>query len=118
MASRRRTEPEPKQTRRRPATTPEGQENQLVSLAYDAVEKRIRDGNASAQELVHFLKLGSTRERLEQERLQRENLLLAAKVEAMASASRIEELYKGAIDAMRSYSGQPPLEMVEDEYDD
>lgn len=91
---------------RRPATTPEGRENQLISLAADLAEKQLVSGNASAQVITHFLKLGSTREKLEQERLHRENLLLSAKVEQIASSKRIEELYATALNAMRAYSGR------------
>ncbi len=116
MASRRVNKPEPAKSRRRPATTPEGQENQLVSLAVQNAERQLAAGTASTQVIVHFLKLGSTRERLEQERLAQENELLKAKVEAMASAKRVEELYRSALDAMRSYSGQEPLPSS-DEYD-
>lgn len=96
----------PGRRRRRPAMSPEGRENQLVSLAYDTAEKQLVEGTASAQVITHFLKLASTREKLEQEKLQRENLLLAAKVDHLASAKKIEELYKAALDAMRSYAGQ------------
>lgn len=96
---------------RRPATTPEGRENQLISLAADLAEKQLREGTASSQVITHFLKLGSTREAVEQEKLQRENLLLAAKVDTIQSQQRIESMYEEALRAMRSYSGQ------EDEYD-
>ena len=104
----------------RPAMTPEGRESQLVSLAVDLAETQMRDGSASAQVISHYLKLGSTRERLEQERLSRENQLLEAKVEALASAKNVEELYSKALSAMRSYSGQEPLELEEgyEDYDD
>lgn len=101
---------------RRHATTPEGRENQLISLASDLAEKQLSSGMASAQVITHFLKLGSTREKLEQERLQRENLLLSAKVDQLASSKRIEELYETALNAMRSYAGQE--ELVYDDYDD
>lgn len=67
-------------------------------------------GTASAQVITHFLKLASTRERLEQERLTRENTLLTAKVEALASAQRVEELYANALKAMRIYSGNPEID--------
>jgi hypothetical protein len=117
MASRRRTEPDPKTSRRKPATTPEGRENQLVALATDLAEKQLREGTASAQVISHYLKLGSTREQLEQERLANENELLRVKVDTMASAKRVEELYRAALDAMRSYSGQEPLER-DDDYSD
>lgn len=99
---------------RRPATTAEGRENQLISLAVDLAEKQLVEGTASSQVVTHFLKLASTREKLEQERLQRENLLLSAKVDQIASGSRIEELYEDAIKAMRSYSGQEEFDY--DEY--
>lgn len=102
---------------RRPATTPEGREGQLVSLASDLAEKQLTDGSASSQVITHFLKLGSTREKLEQERLQRENLLLSAKVDQLASAKRIEELYETALNAMRQYAGRSD-ENIFDEDDD
>ena len=92
--------------RRPPALTEEGRENQLVSLAVDLAEQQLADGTATAQVITHYLKLGSTREKLEQERLQNENELLRSKVEHMASARRIEELYAEALNAMRTYSGQ------------
>lgn len=97
----------------RPATTLEGRENQLISLAVDLAERQLANGTASAQVISHYVKLGSTRERLEQERLSRENELLTAKVENMASTKRIEELYQAALNAMRTYNGQDPVD-----YDD
>lgn len=90
----------------RPATTLEGRENQLVSLAADLAEKMLIDGTASSQVITHFLKLGSTREKLEQQKIQQENLLLSAKIDALASGKRIEELYDEAIKAMRTYAGR------------
>lgn len=102
---------------RRPATTPDGRENQLISLAHDLAEQRMRDGTASAQEVTHFLKLGSSRERLEQERLRHENELTKVKIENMEAQTRIEELYVNAIASMRAYSGAPPEE-VEEDYED
>lgn len=91
---------------RRPATTEEGRENQLVTLAIDLVEKQLLDGTASSQVITHYLKLGSTREKKEQERLDRENQLLLAKVEAIESGKRVEELYADALQAMKSYRGE------------
>jgi hypothetical protein len=93
---------------RRPATTIGGRENQLVGMAVDLAEKQLREGTAAAQVITHYLKLGSTRELLEQQRLANENQLLQAKVEALASSKRVEELYQNALDAMRRYSGQDP----------
>lgn len=101
--------------RRRPATTEEGRENQLVSLAVDLVEKQLIDGTASSQVITHYLKLGSTRERLEQERLTRENQLLVSKVEAMESGKKVEELYAEALSAMRSYAGQEEIQTYDED---
>ena len=92
MAARRRSS-EASKTRRKPATTPEGRENEMVSAAIDLAEKQIRQGTASSQVITHFLKLGSTRERLEQQRLEHENELTRVKIEALESQKRVEELY-------------------------
>lgn len=89
------------------ATTPEARENQLIARAVDLAEQQLSDGTASAQVITHFLKLGSSREKLEQERLQNENILLRAKKEQMDSQARIEEMYGAALNAMRAYAGQP-----------
>lgn len=91
--------------RKRPARTPEERNNQLIALAYDLVEQRLLDGSATAQETTHFLKLGSSKNRLEEEKLKKENELLRAKTEAIESNKRIEELYSQAIEAMRRYNG-------------
>lgn len=100
--------------RRPPATSFEGRENQMVSLAVDLAERQLREGTASAQVISHYLKLGSTRERLEQERLNQENELLKARVDAMASAKRVEELYMQALNAMRSYAGLEDMETIDE----
>lgn len=117
MVSRRTTDSEPQPSGRKPATTPEGRENQMIALAVDLAEKQFRDGTASAQVISHYLKLGSSREKLEQERIARENELLAEKAESMRSAVRVEQLYMDALNAMRTYAGQEPRE-AEGEYED
>lgn len=95
-------EPKP---RRPPATTVEARENQLVAMSYDLAEKQIQAGTASSQVITHFLKIGTVREELERERLRRENMLLEARTDQLASAKNVEELYGKAIEAMRVYSG-------------
>jgi len=102
-ARRRKSEAEP--IRRRPATTPEARENEMVSLAHDVAEEQMRNGTASSQVITHFLKLGSTREQLEQQKLEFEAQLAQAKIEAIAQQGRMEELYKDAISAMKMYTG-------------
>lgn len=101
-------------TARPPATTPEGRENQLIAAAVDLAEKQIREGTASSQVLTHYLKLGTTREKLEQQKLARQNDLLKAQVESLASAEKTEELYRNALAAMRSYSGHQDPDASED----
>lgn len=90
----------------RPALTPESRENQLISLAVDLAEKQLQEGTASSQVITHYLKLGSTRERLERERLEEENKLLKAKTEQIKSMKKSEELMEEAIRAFRNYAGQ------------
>ena len=77
----------------------------MISSAIDLAEKQLQDGTAASQVITHYLKLGSTREKLEQERISSENEVLKARVEAMLSSKRIEVLYEEALNAMRNYSG-------------
>ena len=106
MAAPRKRSSDDEQPRRRPATTLESRENQLVALAVDLAEKQLREGTASAQVVTHFLRLGTTREQLEQEKLRNETQLLTTRNEQIASGARVEELYGKALDAMRTYAGQ------------
>ena len=89
----------------RPALTPEARENQLIYLATNLAEQQLRDGTASSQVITHYLKLGTTKEKLEREILEKQKALIEAKTENLQSAKRIEELYKNALDAMKNYSG-------------
>jgi len=89
--------------RRATATTPEARENQLMALAYDVAEEQLRSGKASSQVITHFLKLATAREKLEQERLKKENQLLEAKTKAIESGEHMEELYSNAIQAFKGY---------------
>ena len=101
--------------RRAPAKTVEARENQLISLAVDLAEKQLSEGTASSQVITHYLKLGSTMERLEKEKLKQENELLKAKTESLKSAQRVEELYINALNSMRRYSGGTDTEEIDDE---
>lgn len=99
-----------------PATTLEGREDQLIAAAMDLVEQRIHAGTASAQETVHFLRLGSVRNQLEQDKIRQENIVLQTRVKEMESRKSSEELYSKALAAMRGYSGLDPIDP--DEHDD
>ena len=90
----------------RPALTPEARENQMIALAVDLAEQQLREGTASSQVITHYLKLGSTKERLEKEKLEEENKLLRAKTENIKSMKRSEELMEEALRAFRQYNGQ------------
>lgn len=103
----RRKPQEGERRRGKPATSPEARELELASQAYDLAEEQIQGGTASSQVITHFLKMGSTRERLEQQRIEHENELLEVKKDALEGQKRVEELYMEALDAMRSYSGSP-----------
>lgn len=97
--------------RQAPGRTIESREHQIARLAYDLVEEKIRKKTASSQELIYFLKMGSTKDRIEKMKLEHETNLLKAKTDALESQKKIEELYANAIRSMRLYQG------VED-YDD
>jgi len=105
----------PPKPKARPAISPEARENQLIALAYDVAEERLRNGTATSQEVVHFLRLGSMKERKEMELMEKKNELMAAKTEALQSAKRIEELYTNAISAFKTYRGTGD---EDDEYED
>ena len=105
MARSTKTTTEPARRRAR-ATTPEARINQIAADAYDLAERQIREDTASSQVITHFLKAGSEREKLENERLRQEVAMLKAKEKQMASQQNMEEVYKKALDAMRMYSGQ------------
>jgi Rps23 Pro-64 3,4-dihydroxylase Tpa1-like proline 4-hydroxylase len=106
-----------RKTSSRPVMSPEAYENRLINKAYKAVEKRIDSGEATAAELVHFLRQGSIREQLELEKMKKENELLKAKTESIASQKEVKELYAEAISAFRRYSGVPEMNDNEDEDD-
>lgn len=110
MAKVRPVNDESKSKSMRPALTPEARENQMIYLAIELAEKQLREGTASSQVITHYLKLGSTKEKLEREILTEQKKLITAKTDALQSAKHIEELYADAISAMRSYGGHSESE--------
>ena len=95
----------PTKKKMRPPLTPEANEQQMIALAMDLAKKRLIEGTASSQEVTHFLKLGSMRNRLEMARLEEENKLLKAKTKAVEDQGEYKQLVADAIKAMRDYSG-------------
>lgn len=98
-----------------PGITPEDREDMLISLAFDLAEQRLRDGTASNQLIAEIIGRGSPREKLQREKLERENAMLKAKTEAMEAQKHTDEIYKRALEAMRSYAGMP---RYDDEFDE
>lgn len=91
--------------KRAPARTKEQRENYIISCIMDLVEDQIRSGTVSSQVMTHFLKLGTTREKLQNEKLMSDLRVAEAKIAQMQQQDNLAELYKDAIAAMRSYQG-------------
>lgn len=89
----------------RPALTEEARENQLIALAVDLAEKQLREGTASSQVITHYLKLGSTKDRVEVDILKSQKKLIEAKTESIRASKENKELFEKAIEAMRVYAG-------------
>lgn len=102
-----------KRKRQPPATSPEARENQLIALAVDLAEKQLSEGTASAQVITHYLKLGTTKERLEKEKMMMETEMLRAKTEAIQSQKKTDEMYAEALNAMKAYSGLDYIDVDE-----
>lgn len=115
MAKRKATEPAEIPKSLPPTLTVEGRENQLIAASYDLAEKRILEGTASSQELTYFLKLGSSKTRLENEKLKEEVTHLRAKTAALEAQVNNEALLEKAFKAFRSYRGEDEDE--DDEYE-
>lgn len=98
-----------------PARTPEARENQLINLAVDEVERRLRNGTASSQILTLLLRLATTKAQLELEKLRSDISLQKAKEQEIEDKASNSDLYAQALAAFRSYKGDLD---EEDDYDD
>lgn len=94
------------QGRMKPADNPADRENQMIALAINVAEQQLIDGTASAQVITHFLKLGTSNNQLEKEKLENDIRLLQAKVEALEASKDAGERYAAALEAMQKYSGK------------
>ena len=94
----------------RPAISPEARENQIISMAYDLAEERLRDKTASNDLLAKLVAMGNTKARLELKKMEYETKLVEAKTEAIESQSNAEKLFEEAIRAFQDYSGNAPPE--------
>ena len=66
----------------RPATSPEAQEQYMINLTMQLVERRLREGTASSAETTHFLKLATMKADLE---------MYANVLKAMAKYNGVDE---------------------------
>lgn len=102
-------------TKQRPALSPEAREEQMIAYAVDLAEKQLIEGTASSQVITHYLKLGTQRERIEREILEKQKMLIEAKTEAIQSAKITEDLVRDAIKAFKAYSGNDEDDDVDED---
>lgn len=84
---------------------PAAREAQMIALATDLAYQQLKNGTASSQVITHYLKLGTQREKIEKEILERQKELIEEKTNAIKQTRNMSELYENAIAAMRKYSG-------------
>lgn len=100
-----------------PARTEMEEEKRAGGYAMDLAIKQLREGTASSQIIVHFLKINSQKEQAELEKTRREIELLKAKKKAIESGEEQDKKYEEVIRAISSYAGKDQeWEVVEDEY--
>ena len=84
---------------------PAAREAQMISLATDLAYQQLKNGTASSQVITHYLKLGTQREKIEKEILEKQKELIEEKTNAIKQTKNVAELYENAIAAMKRYSG-------------
>lgn len=105
-----------KPLQQRPATTPEGREQQIQVLAMDLAYERLRDGTASNQLICEVLKSASSERKLKREIMEEQKALLRAKTKAIQDQEQNSVDLKKVLDAFRTYSGSVVSEDDEDLY--
>jgi len=78
-------------------------ENRLIALTMEETERRILAHTVSDSVLVHFLKLGSTRNELEIERMRRETELMTERRNSIQSQTHSGDDYQRVIDSILGY---------------
>ena len=100
-----------------PARTEMEEEKRAGGYAMDLAIKQLREGTASSQIIVHFLKINSQKEQAELEKTRREIELLKAKKKAIESAEEQDKKYEEVIKAISAYAGRDQeWEVIEDDY--
>lgn len=106
-----------KKRKRTPAKDPVKREGQLINLAINLAEEQLLNGTATSQVITHFLKLATTKEQLENEKLRADLRVAEAKVKHMESQSTSQELYEKALAAFTTYAGRKNNSNEENEDD-
>lgn len=116
MAESRNNEDQPRRRHSVPRTA-EAYEDHLIDLASRLAERQMMDGTVSSQVQVHYLKLGSSTEKIEKRYKESQIELNRIKADALAAEKRMEEVAAKAVEAMTRYQGRrPPREDVDDDY--
>lgn len=84
----------------------EALENAMIAQATRLAYQQLCDGTASSQVITHYLKLGTQKEKIEQDILKKQAKLIDAKTESIKDQKKSEKLYQDALNAFRTYSGQ------------
>lgn len=98
-----------------PAKTVEGRENQLINLAVNLAEEKLKNGTASSQIICTLLNLATTKARLELEKIRSDVQVAEARVKQIQDQETSKDLYAQALQAFRSYQGASMEEDYEDE---
>lgn len=88
-----------------PARTMVGRENQLINLAVNLAEEKLKNGTASSQIITTLLQLATTKYQLENEKLRSELRVAEAKIKSLEAQETSKDLYAEAIMAFKQYSG-------------
>ena len=84
----------------------QARQEQLIAKAERLAEKKLEDGTASPQIIVHYLRLATEREKRQQELIEADIALKKAKVQAIENAAEIKELISEGITMFKKYSGE------------
>lgn len=98
--------------------TPEGMESYLINLAMKRAAIMLEKGNAPAQIISHFLKLGTEKARYEREKLKADTQLAISKANLIESQQKSEEIAEKALQAFKRYAGYAEEMDEEDYYED
>lgn len=98
-----------------PPLNDEAIENKMIDLALRQAESQLKNGTASSQIVTHFLRLATTRAKIELEQLELQNKLLEEKIASERAGQELQEQIGQVIDVLKQYS-PPPVQDYDDLY--